>query len=257
AAVIGLTRSRYGFEYLPDAVDVIKLPELDARQPPELMARRIRGAVSELGPERLARLRRSIVDAFMDVYDPAAFVVDYHPFGRDGELRDAIRGYRDCRWVLGLRGIVQSPERTALSHFGETAAAEIAELYSTVCVYADRRVVDLEEIYDVPEAVAAMLNYTGYVTRAAGEVTRPAEADELDRPLSVIAFGGGNRMDRLLEAAADAALDAARGTVVVFAGPWADARSLAGLERSAATSGRLRLVSGSRHLDSWLRAADL
>jgi predicted glycosyltransferase len=256
ATVVGLTRARCGLEYLPDAVDVVKLPELDARQPPEVMARRVRGPVSDLKPERVARMRRSLVRAFMETFDPTACVVDYHPFGRDDELREAIRAHRYCKWILGLRGFIQSPARTALSHFAGEKAAEIAELYSAIWVYADRRVVDLQDVYGVPEALASMMSYPGYVTRARSDGRMP-NVDEVARPLVVIAFGGGKRMDGLMKRAADAAINGSGGTVVVFAGPWADPRELAALRRRDRDSDRLRVLTGSRDLHAWLRAADL
>ena len=106
------------------------------------------------------RCRADVLSAAFEAFSPHAIVVDYHPFGRYGELRH-ILAHSTARKYLLLRGVIDGDDFDMLCG---SASAEIAEVFDAIVVACDRRVIDVAASYNLAPRAAGMLTYVGYIT---------------------------------------------------------------------------------------------
>lgn len=117
---------------LPPRVDTVKLPG---------RSRDLRGnqhaARLELDPDELSSLRSSIALASATGFEPDVAVVDKLPLGQAGELTTTLRALRegsDCKLVLGLRDIEDSPENVR-RRWGAEVRSAVSNYYDAILVY--------------------------------------------------------------------------------------------------------------------------
>jgi predicted glycosyltransferase len=156
--------------------DVVRVPPL---------LKDSRGGYRPLGmmfEEAVAR-RSAIFVETVDRVRPHVVVVDRHPFGTAGELREglelAVR--QGSRLVLGLRDILDDPSVMA-DEVGGPDWAEVPNLFQEVLVYGSRRFCDHQEEYGLP----VRPTYCGWVVNA------PVAGARDPRLLAAAAGGGGD-----------------------------------------------------------------
>ncbi|HEV2579983.1 MAG TPA: glycosyltransferase [Ktedonobacteraceae bacterium] len=199
-AVAGMTGASRGLELLPAGMDVVKLPSylaFDNQQGATF------APVLPIEQEQFYRIRASLVEAFIREYQPHVFLVDYYPQGKAGELIPAITGAWQTRNVLGLRGILGTPEETNSQVFHREMERFLLAHYAAIHVYIDERVFCLEEYYDVPRSLRSLITYTGYVTRSGAIAKEDARAQlgvERGARVVVASFGGGQGTEALWQA---------------------------------------------------------
>jgi predicted glycosyltransferase len=199
-AVAGVTGASRGLELLPAGMDVVKLPSYLAFDNEQGS---ISAPVLPLDQEQFQRLRASLIETFIREYRPHAFLVDYYPQGKAGELIPAISGARQTCNVLGLRGILGTPEETNSQVFHREMERFLLAYYTAIHVYIDERVFRLEEYYDVPRSLHPLIKYTGYVTRSTAiskEEARRQLRLARDERVIVASFGGGQGTEALWQA---------------------------------------------------------
>lgn len=163
--------------------------------------------------------------------DPDVVVVDRHPYGTAGELRDGLRAASStgAGIVLGLRDILDVPE-TVEEEITGSGWEGVEDLYSQALVYGGREFCDHEAEYGLPITPT----YCGWVTDRAA----PSSTDPL--MLAVAAGGGGDGAEvfalgvKLLERRGDW-----RGELA--AGPYADEASLRTLTLHSPAAARLKV----------------
>jgi len=179
--------------------------------------------------DAVARRGQALVDE-VRLGRPHVIVVDRHPFGTAGELRDGLElaSKMGAALVLGLRDVLDEPS-VVVEELAGRGWDGVTELYDRVFVYGAPLLVDHQAEYGLPVPP----EYCGWV------VARPTRPTTRQRRLLAVAAGGGGdgapvfRLgSRLVELR-----PAWRG--VVAAGPYA-VRS-AGLARDAG-GGRLRIL---------------
>src|SRR5215467_2937030 len=103
-----------GLELLPLGMDLVKIPSY-------LTYDDVSGAratpVLPLAKGEFQRIRENLVATFIRDFQPHVFVIDFHPEGKHGELLPAVTRSPDVKKVLGLRGILGSPEETNREFF--------------------------------------------------------------------------------------------------------------------------------------------
>jgi predicted glycosyltransferase len=259
SAVMGITGASKGLELLPPGMDVIKLPSYLAFDHPQ-------GAVSApvlpVTRDELARMRANLVATFVRDFRPQALVVDYHPQGNDGELIQAISQSPATQKVLGLRGILGTPEETNSQFFNPRMADFIRANYDAIHVYVDERVFRLEEYYDVPAALVNMLRYTGYVTRPAASTRQEARAQlnlEAQARIVVASFGGGQGTEQLWQGVLHALAGIAQSFDLAYfaAGPYLEADAHARLQSAVALHPNWHWARLLDPLPMWMQASDL
>ena len=156
---------------------------------------------------------------------PRAVVVDRHPYGTAGELRQGLTAAREggAALVLGLRDIVDAPATVAAEVAGPGWAG-VEDVYDEVLVYGARDFCDHVAEYGVPLEP----QYCGWVADVAPPATR-------DLRLLVVAAGGGGDGSDVFRLGLDLLEHRPSWRAVVAAGPYADAD---GLTRLAGRSRR-------------------
>ncbi len=189
--VVGITGASRGFELLPPAMDLVKIPSYltyddtgGVRTTPVL----------SLANEQFQRIRENLISTFVRDFQPHALIVDFHPEGKNGELIPAVINSPNTHKVLGLRGILGNPAETNRDFFHPRLIAFMQEHFSAINVYVDQQVFRLEDYYAIPPSLSAMFNYTGYFTRPALSTRPEARASlqlDADARIIVVSFGGG------------------------------------------------------------------
>lgn len=204
-----------------------------------------------LSTENLAGMRSRMIGEAIGSIRPDLLIVDRHPFGVDGELRQALGQARrhGTRTVLGLREVLDHPEvvRSEWDRLG--GAAAVAEAYDALWVYGDPRVYDCVATGELPPALAEKARSTGYLS-----LGRPADlGPRPGRPFVLTIVGGGSDGAELARAAVNASVPQGYRHVLVT-GPQMPESEVAQL-RIAADS-RTEVVRQAANVPDLIRRAD-
>jgi predicted glycosyltransferase len=195
------------------------------------------------------RVRARALRNALAAYHPDVLVVDRMPLGAHDELREslAVLQAMGTRLVLGLRDILGAPRRTRADLASTGAHDVLRRSYDAVWVYGDREVFDPVAEYALPDDVAAMVRFTGYLDRAteraagASPAARRRALGLPDGRIALCVVGGGEDGHRLAEAFARADLPAGC-TGVVVAGPFMGDAERAALHAAAGGREDLRVL---------------
>jgi predicted glycosyltransferase len=181
---------------LPSRVDTVRLPGRSRDG-----VGRVYSARLEIDSDELRSLRANIALASATSFRPNVAVVDKLPLGQDGELKAALEALKqrgDCKLVLGLRDIEDSPENVRRKWTAEMRDA-VERLYDAVLVYGPESSPDAIDCIgdlhlDVP------VHHVGYVGTPIPE-SGPAD---LSGDYVLVTGGGGFDGYRLLATFAEA-----------------------------------------------------
>ena len=200
---------------IPERVEILKLPSLRKLANERYGSRNL--VVSE---SEIRALRSRLLSSAIETFWPDVLLVDKHPFGANGELRDGLERLRDHggRSVLGLRDILDAPETVAAEWRPHGLPDRIHDFYDRVLVYGQREIFDSVAAYGFSPVLAARTAYCGYV--AAPEETpddRPSASTAhshavprpgAGRPVVLATVGGGEDGFELLRTFLETAGDA-------------------------------------------------
>ncbi|HVF92011.1 MAG TPA: glycosyltransferase [Blastocatellia bacterium] len=178
---------------IPEGVDYIKLPCLD-----RIEAERYEPRFLSDCAEEMKRTRRAILEKSVLGFAPDLMIVDKRPAGVDGELLETLealqRRQKKTRLVLGLRDILDEPERTRVSFIRNGSFELIDRFYDEVWVYGSQSIFDTLREYAFPDCVARKTIFCGYLKR-------PTEATARDggAPRVLVTTGGGGDGSRMIE----------------------------------------------------------
>ncbi|MFQ5528986.1 MAG: glycosyltransferase family protein [Gemmatimonadota bacterium] len=206
-------------------IDYIKLPCLD-----RVDAQRYEPRFLSRFSEEVYRTRRHLLRMTVGGFEPDLMIVDKRPRGIDGELIDALETLRwngrPTRLVLGMRDILDRPEKTRASLTESGAFEAIERLYDEVWIYGEERVYATATEYEFPDAVRERSHYCGYLKRpTADRVGTRAEV-----PRVLVTAGGGSDGGDLIQAYLSGLGEVPRltrlRTTIVFGPQLPDARRL-------------------------------
>lgn len=191
-------------------------------------------------------VRSQALLAALSAYRPDVLVVDKAPRGVDDELDPTLAACSRAgtRLVLGLRDVLDDPERIRGEWTLSRAFDAIRTTYDEVWVYGDPAIHDVRREYGVPDDVAAHFRFTGYLDPAAAPEPEPFPdplAGMPPGPLLLCLVGGGEMGGAALAEAFLRANAPEGANRVVVLGPFMpdeDRRRLAGL----AGNGRTRVL---------------
>lgn len=243
---------------MPARCDVVKLPILTKDDFGRYAPARL-----DVTVDLALSLRRGIITEAVRRFDPHVVLVDHQPLGAGGELRDALTWLKShrpgTRVILGLRDVIDEPERVRQEFGSETLPGIIRSYYDDVLVYGDPRVFDPVTAYEFPADVAARAQHVGYVCTRPDEGARPVRGPRT-RPRVAVVTGGGCDGERLHDVALDALSGDLSGLDADFEltfGPFLDAAAAARLTLRAAADPRVDAAAFRGDLGSSLRGADL
>lgn len=241
------------FEPKP-GVDFIKLPSLS-----KLGRDRWQSGSLRIDAEMAQALRAGILQRIMETFEPDILLVDHEPSGVWDELLDPLRAMRDrhgTRTVLGLRDILDDPERTLGGWRKAGTDGVIAGLYDEVLIYGNPAFYPSHHAYGLDALRPGHVRYCGAVTTIRPRQPRPRPS----RPEQILVSGGGGRDAFAL---LDCTLDALaliprrkRPRATLVAGPLMDAELRDLLHRRAADLGA-EMRDQVSDMPARLAAADL
>ncbi len=143
--------------------------------------------------EALKRLRSRIIKSAAETFEPDVFLVDKAPLGMKSEVVATLEYLRreqpGALTVLGLRDVMDDPERVRRSWLTKGINKAIERLYDLILVYGPREVYDPIPLYGLSPEALARTHYVGYV----GKEISSGEASGLPLPpgYALVTPGGG------------------------------------------------------------------
>ncbi len=259
SAVIGITGASRYYELLPPGMDVLKIPSFIGYDEEGAVRNE---SILAITKKEFQQIRENLVATFIRDFRPHAFMVDFDPQGKRGELTPAIINSPATAKVLGLRGILKSFAETSAEFFNPRMTSFIQEQYAAIHVFTDPRVFCLEEYYQTPPEITRLIKYTGYVVRptvASKEEARAALNIDANARVIIVSFGGGQGAELLWESmlAALAKIQARFDFVYFAAGPYLEADAYERLQQRTADRPNWVWTRLLNPLPTWLKACDL
>jgi len=195
------------------------------------------------------------------------------PLGMKGEIVKTLRCLRrsspQTEIILTLRDVLDEPKRVIANWEANSVYQAIDDLYDRVLIYGSPEVFDLVNEYQLPDKIAAKVEYVGYVERAsrndAAQSIRRNFAPENERVVLVTVGGGGdgfeiinNYLTGLLKARPEMPMH----SLVVF-GPdmpkasRANLKAVFGQMRRSSDRPRITLIDSCGDLTDFIEAADV
>ncbi len=200
------------------------------------------------GPLDISLVRRARSAVLVDVvarWKPDVLLVDHSPHGMKGELLpvfDYVRGTRlATRLVLGLRDILDEPNKVIDSWTAEGVYSTLEGTYDSVMVYGQRDVFDIGALYKLPMAIADRMEYCGYVTTPQlATPPLPPSLTDVKRFVLAMIGGGGDGVQVLIDTAVAASF--AGIACVLCTGPLMSRADRERLDRATAPLGDVHTV---------------
>lgn len=200
---------------LPDHCDTFKLPAVTKTPEGTYEARNLPVSIDEV-----TRMRGDLIVSAYRAFDPDLILIDHSPTGMRGELLPLFREVecaklrRNIKVVLGLRDIIDSPERVRAEWDQHDAWRWLETLYDRVLVYGDPRVRTTAQDLELDTRYPGKIQHVGYLGRPGllSDSSSTARADRRsgagnghpdDLPIVLVTVGGGGDGQRVLRAVLD------------------------------------------------------
>jgi predicted glycosyltransferase len=213
-----------------------------------------------VGVEHTLEMRTRIIKDTADIYRPDLFIVDKEPLGLRGEVVPALKMLKErgTPLVLGLRDVMDDPEKLAAEWERKNVIPALTDLYDEVWVYGLPQINKPLTGITVPPSVRHKMVYTGYLKRDLPLHTDvPHEAEEIDGPFILVTPGGGGDGLDLVDwvlAAYEHDRHIPHGAVIVF-GPFMPAAAREDFKERAARLRNIRTLTFTNNLGALMKAA--
>lgn len=143
--------------------------------------------------DKIIGLRTALIKQATQQFRPHMFLVDKEPLGLRGEVAPALEWARahGTRLVLGLRDILDSPDRLQREWARKKAFHALESLYHDIWIFGDRRFYDPLTDLKLPAGVREKSAFTGYLRRRIGNGAATTPARPFDDPFILVMAGGG------------------------------------------------------------------
>lgn len=156
----------------------------------------------DMGIGEVLRMRASIIRHTAKVFAPDVFIVDKEPLGLRGEIDVTLRALRQrgTRLVLGLRDVMDQPERLAQEWRRKNPLPALADLYDDILVYGLPQICEPLSGIALPEGVREKITYTGYLRRSSNAPPSAFSAvGGTGMPYVLVTTGGGGDGEALID----------------------------------------------------------
>ncbi|HVF40851.1 MAG TPA: glycosyltransferase [Gemmatimonadaceae bacterium] len=243
---------------LPQNADTIKIPTIITSG-----TTGTRPTTLNLGVAELASLRGELTRRALELFDPDVFLVDNFPLGTRLELLPALRElrHRPTRTVLGLRDVVDPPDKVRRDWERDGLYGIIERYYDRVLIYGVSEVLDAVTAYGLSNTIAERVFYCGYVTDSE-MATRDLETTRQSLGVNGKGFflatvGGGGDGRPLLEAFLAALEEFPERQAVVVAGEFMSSSDRSALLELARKNPMVTVHDHLTELPSAMAIADL
>ena len=150
----------------------------------------------------LMTMRSAIIAETAQVFAPDIFIVDKEPLGLRGEVEATLLLLRGMgkQLVLGLRDVMDDPDRLAEEWERKRAIPAIERLYDHIWIYGLPEICDPLEGVGLSPEVRATARFTGYLRRETSPsavYSQPAGPD--GNPYVLVTTGGGGDGEMLVD----------------------------------------------------------
>ena len=255
ASILMLVGCPAGMVFEPSpGIDYVKLPSLT-----KLGRGRWQAGSLRIDAATTRALRAGILERVIETFAPDVLLVDHEPAGVWDELVDPIRTLRSrkrTRVILGLRDILDDPDRVARAWRATGTDTVISDLYDEVLIYGSERFYPSDTAYGLEGLRPGHVRYCGAVTNA-----RPAARERwAGPPRRVLVSGGGGRDAYLLLDTVLAGFETLaphrRPELTLVAGPLMDVELAAALRHRASVANAVFLET-TADLPAILTRSDL
>lgn len=218
-------------------IDYVKLPSLT-----KLGRGRWQAGSLRIDAATTRALRAGILERAFETFAPDVLLVDHEPAGVWDELIEPIRALKvrgRTRVILGLRDILDDPDRVRRAWSGSGTDDVISGLYDDILIYGSETFYPSDTAYGLEALRPGHVRYCGGVT-----VVRPAKRERWrGLPRRVLVSGGGGRDAYLLLDTVLAGFESLpvhrRPALTLIAGPLMDAELSAALRHRAGAAGAI------------------
>jgi len=149
--------------------------------------------------DRALRLRTAILENTVKEYLPDILLVDHSPLGMKGEILSSLKWLKRNRSssviVLGLRDIIDDPQKVIALWQKQNVYEVLHNLYDIILIYGTPAVFDSVALYKFSDTVKAKTHYCGYITDWQSERKPPRTVRRTDNKNSksiLVTIGGGD-----------------------------------------------------------------
>lgn len=207
--------------------------------------------------DRLGELRSRTIQSVAETFDPDVFIVDKAPLGMKSEVEATLKFLRkerpDTLNVLGLRDVMDEPERVRKSWAEKRIPEAVEEYYDLVLVYGPREIYDPLPRYGLSAATLEHAHYVGYIGK---KRTLSATSDLPFAPGYVLVTpgGGGDGFDLVKNYLEGIAISEPGFDSLVVTGPLMEDGDRRRVERFARGL-RVRVVEFRPDMENLIRGA--
>ncbi len=179
---------------LPPRLDYVKLPAVRKVGPESYESRLL-----EISHSRILELRSSILLETVKAYQPHILLVDHSPLGMKGEMRPSLEWIRDnltnCHSMIGLRDIIDSPDKVIKQWSREDIYGVLDRLYDDILIYGSPDVYDTIKNYKFPIGLTKKCHYFNYIGDE--HIVRQEKLEAVkDKKRVFVTIGGGDGAGR-------------------------------------------------------------
>lgn len=148
-------------------------------------------------------MRASLLQQSAKVYEPDIFLIDKEPLGLRGEAKDTLTMLkaRGTRLVLGLRDVMDDPQKLAQEWDRKNVIPALESLYDDIWVYGLPEMYNPLEGVGLSPAITNKMAYTGYLHRSVSptRVDQSNHGTSSDEPYILVTTGGGGDGVQLID----------------------------------------------------------
>jgi len=148
-------------------------------------------------------MRASLLQQSARVYKPDIFLIDKEPLGLRGEAKDTLTMLKSMgtRLVLGLRDVMDEPQKLAEEWDRKNAIPALENLYDDIWVYGLSQIYDPLKGVGLSPAITNKMTYTGYLHRSVStkRVAQSNLSDTREGPYILVTTGGGGDGVQLID----------------------------------------------------------
>jgi predicted glycosyltransferase len=177
---------------MPPGVDCLTLPALGKDTEGRYFPRSLGVPMDDL-----MRVRTDTIKTALRSFAPDVLLIDKLPLGAFGELEPSLRWlglHGSTRIVLGLRDILDDADVVHQEWTARGDLAAIRRYFEQIWIYGDEALFDVVREYAMPEDVADLIRYSGYLNPRDVDEPEPVAAGDgrPDAPLTLCVVGGGS-----------------------------------------------------------------
>ncbi|MFZ5835810.1 MAG: glycosyltransferase family protein [Pseudomonadota bacterium] len=205
-------------------------------------------------------LRQSIIRHTADIFAPDIFIVDKEPLGLRGEVAPSLKMLkaRGTRLVLGLRDILDEPDRLAAEWKRKKALPALRKLYDEIWIYGKQDIYAPLDGIGLPAELDAKITYTGYLCPRMPAQPAAMVMPEITRsPYLLVTTGGGGDGEGLIDWVLTAyELSASRPgpaplPALIVLGPFMNPDAQASFTHRAARLAAVTLITFDSHIEQF------